>query len=206
MEGEFAKEILKCRRHISRQFFLLSQVKFFSKIELLDTKCQSNLVKFVSKRKCGFSAPSVYVYIYMYIYMKILWYVQNFTTTLNRAYIISSEKEPYFWSFLAIVSYCGVLLKRHDRKIGPILELTMYTLLKFFLISTNRYIYISNVGDRYRGWPEGSLFDSYNTKVYGRALLLSLGYTTPLYPWFDSYLIMLRVKQGSIKYYFLRLW
>ena len=83
--------------------------------------------------------------------MKILWYVQNFTTTLNRAYIISSEKEPYFWSFLAIVSYWGVLLKRHDRKMGPILELTMYTLLKFFLISTNRYIYISNVGDRYRG-------------------------------------------------------
>ena len=28
------------------------------------------------------------------------------------------------------------------------------------------------VGDSNRGWPEGSLFDSYYTKLLGRALLL----------------------------------
>ena len=38
--------------------------------------------------------------------------------------------------------------------------------------------YISKVGDHSRGWPEGSLFDSYYTKVYGRAILLSLDCST----------------------------
>ena len=32
----------------------------------------------------------------------------------------------------------------------------------------------SKVGDCSQGWPEGSLFNSYFTEVYGRALLLSL--------------------------------
>ena len=35
-------------------------------------------------------------------------------------------------------------------------------------------LFISKIGDRSRGWPEGSLFDSYYTKLLGRALLLSL--------------------------------
>ena len=37
------------------------------------------------------------------------------------------------------------------------------------------------VGDRSRGRPEGSLYDSYNTKVYRRVVLLSMdGSTLPL--------------------------
>ena len=35
-------------------------------------------------------------------------------------------------------------------------------------------IIVSKVGNRSRGWPEGSLFNSYYTEVWGRVLLLSL--------------------------------
>ena len=41
-------------------------------------------------------------------------------------------------------------------------------------------IYISKVGDCSWGRPEGSLFNSYYTEVYGRALLLSLNCSTLL--------------------------
>ena len=37
---------------------------------------------------------------------------------------------------------------------------------------------ISKLSDLSRGWPEGSLFNSYYNKVLGRALLLSLDYFT----------------------------
>ena len=37
---------------------------------------------------------------------------------------------------------------------------------------------VSKVGDRIRGWPEGSLFNSFYTKMLGRALLLSLDCST----------------------------
>ena len=50
----------------------------------------------------------------------------------------------------------------------------------------------SKVGDRTRGWPESSLFNSYCTKVY---------WITPLYPWSLPY----NVKQGSIKYHVFRM-
>ena len=40
---------------------------------------------------------------------------------------------------------------------------------------------VSKVGNLSRGWPEGSLLNSSYTKVYGRALLLSLDcFTLPL--------------------------
>ena len=54
-------------------------------------------------------------------------------------------------------------------------------------------------GDRSRGWPDGSLFDSYYTK--GATTLLGLLHFT-----LDTYLIILSVKQGGIKYHFLSLW
>ena len=64
-------------------------------------------------------------------------------------------------------------------------------------------VYISKVRDPSRGWPEGCLFD----------LLLHQGVRegATLYPGLlnfslDPYLIMLSVKQGSIKYHFLSLW
>ena len=54
-----------------------------------------------------------------------------------------------------------------------------------------------------RGWCEDSLFNSYYTKVMGRAPLFFLGL---LHFTFDLYLIMLSTKQGDIKYNFLSLW
>ena len=52
-----------------------------------------------------------------------------------------------------------------------------------------------------RVWPQGSLFDSYYTKVQVRALQLSQNWPNTL----DLYSIMLSVKQGDIKYHFLSL-
>ena len=51
--------------------------------------------------------------------------------------------------------------------------------------------------------PEGSLFNSYNTEVLGRALLFC---SELLHFTLDPYLITLSVKQGDIKYYFLSFW
>ena len=55
------------------------------------------------------------------------------------------------------------------------------------------------VGDRSQGRPEGSLFNSYEIEVYGRALLLSQDCST-------LHLILLSVLQGGIKYHFWSLW
>ena len=53
----------------------------------------------------------------------------------------------------------------------------------------------SKVSDHSRGWPEGSLFDSYNTKV-------STPFPGLLHFTLEPYLIMLSVKQGGIKFHF----
>ena len=48
-------------------------------------------------------------------------------------------------------------------------------------------INVIKAGDHSRGWPEGSLFNSYYTKVWGRALLLFLDCSTlPLIRTFSS--------------------
>ena len=57
---------------------------------------------------------------------------------------------------------------------------------------------LSKVGDHSRGWPKVSLFNSYYTK--GATPFPGLLHFT-----LDSYLIMLSVKQGSIKYHFFSL-
>ena len=62
---------------------------------------------------------------------------------------------------------------------------------------------MSKVGDLCRGWPKGSLFDSYYTKVYGRGATPFPGL---LHFTSDPYLIMPSVKQGGIKHHFLSLW
>ena len=54
----------------------------------------------------------------------------------------------------------------------------------------------STTTSRSRGRPEDSLFNSYYNKVLGRELLLFQDFTL------DPYLIILSVKQGSIKYHF----
>ena len=55
----------------------------------------------------------------------------------------------------------------------------------------------------FRGWPEGSLFNSYYNWGVGEGI-------TP-FPWLlhftlDTYIILLSVKQGGIKYHFESLW
>ena len=62
---------------------------------------------------------------------------------------------------------------------------------------------ISKVGDRSRGWPEGSLFISYYTEVLGESATPFQGL---LHFTLDPHLIVLSVKQGGIKYDFLSLW
>ena len=58
---------------------------------------------------------------------------------------------------------------------------------------------ISKVGDLSRGWAEGSLFNSYYTEVLGRGATPSPGL---LHFTLDTYLILLSVKHGGIKYHF----
>ena len=59
-------------------------------------------------------------------------------------------------------------------------------------------LYISKAGDRSRGRSEGSLFNSYYTAAW-RALIPFPGL---LHFTLDTYLILLSVKQGGIKYHF----
>ena len=71
---------------------------------------------------------------------------------------------------------------------------------------SRRTIQIFVVGESSRGWPEGSLFSSY----YAEVCVCVGGGATPfsglLHFTLDTYLIMLSVKQGDIKYHFLSLW
>ena len=59
------------------------------------------------------------------------------------------------------------------------------------------------VGDHSRGWPEGSLFNSLLHQGVGEG---ATPFSGLLNFTLDPYLIMLSVKQGGIKYHFLRLW
>ena len=73
----------------------------------------------------------------------------------------------------------SIILSRYQLKF----EFTVYTHTETHTQThTHTYIYIynkvSNVGDHSRGQPEGSLFNSYNTEVLGRALFLSLDCST----------------------------
>ena len=61
---------------------------------------------------------------------------------------------------------------------------------------------VSKVGEHSRGWPEGSLFDSYYTKCKGGRY--SFPWIASLY--LDPYLIMLSVKLGGIKFHFSSPW
>ena len=62
---------------------------------------------------------------------------------------------------------------------------------------------VSKVGDHSRRWPEGSLFDSLLHQGVGEG---ATPFPRLLHFTLDPYLIMLRVKQGGIKYHFLSLW
>ena len=63
-----------------------------------------------------------------------------------------------------------------------------------YLMPNPVYTYISKVGDRSRGWPEGSLHQGVgeDTTRFSGLLLFTL----------DPYLMILSVKQGGIKYHF----
>ena len=60
---------------------------------------------------------------------------------------------------------------------------------------------VNKVGDYSRGWPEGSLFNSYYTEVKSATPFPRLFHFI-----LDPYLIVLSAKQGSIKYHSLSLW
>ena len=62
-----------------------------------------------------------------------------------------------------------------------------------------RYNLVSEVGNRSQGRPEGSLFNSYYTKVYGEG---ATSFPALLHFTLDTYLLLLIVKQGGIKYHF----
>ena len=65
------------------------------------------------------------------------------------------------------------------------------------------YIYKSKVGDLCRGCPKGSFFDSYyTTDGVGEGVTPFPGL---LHFTLNTYLILLSVKQGGIKYHFLSL-
>ena len=59
------------------------------------------------------------------------------------------------------------------------------------------------VGNHSQGWPEGSFFDCLLYQGVGEGATPFPGL---LHFTLDSYLIMLSVKQGGIKYHFLSLW
>ena len=80
-----------------------------------------------------------------------------------------------------LISFCFIFLSKLRRivlaeKISLVLEISVFMMVLIYIYI---YIYIiSKVGDRSRGRPEGSLFNSYDTEVYGRVLLLSLDCST----------------------------
>ena len=80
------------------------------------------------------------------------------------------------------------LIVFHCRLSGSKSSQDSRTLLSILTYPNNK---VSKVGDRSRGLPEGSLFNSYYTSFPGL-----LHFTL------DTYLIMLNVKQRGIKYHF----
>ena len=77
-------------------------------------------------------------------------------------------------------------------------------LTKFYssvLINANNTC-ISKVGNLGREWPEGSFSIATTPRCRGGCY----SFSGLLHLTLDPYLIMLSVKQGSIKYYFLSLW
>ena len=90
---------------------------------------------------------------------------------------------------LSLVWFYGISTIVGYLRLNPVYTyiLNMYDLVCFglrhinhcWLFKAKSCLYISsNVGDRSRGRPEGSLFSSYFTEVLKRALLLSLDCST----------------------------
>ena len=86
-------------------------------------------------------------------------------------------------------SYYNICQNYFIQTLSIVFETAMYT-------QTSK---VSEVGDLSQGRTESSLFYSYFTKVSGWV-------ATPFLGWllftFDTYLILLSVKQGGIKYHF----
>ena len=89
--------------------------------------------------------------------------------------ISSKFAEPYHRSFSCQSMPWLHFLECCSKRVQVYIRLG--TVLKFFYTFIH-VICKSKVDDRCRWWLEGSLFNSYYTKVYGRALLLSLDCST----------------------------
>ena len=86
---------------------------------------------------------------------------------------------PYLLSYIYIYIYIYWLIHKKIRNCIPIeIFFSLFQAHHFEICMINYGISKNKVGGRSRGWPEGSLFDSYNIEVYGRALLLFLGCST----------------------------
>ena len=73
--------------------------------------------------------------------------------------------------------------------------------IPYKVLNIRIYKVVSKVGDCSQGQPESSLFDSYYTEVLGEG---ATSFPGLLHFTLDTHLIMLSVKQGGIKYYFVK--
>ena len=80
------------------------------------------------------------------------------------------EKDECFSLFFNIVS----LIWMHLVYLCPIIPIPSLKKVAIWSSKNSSKAYISKFGDCSQGWPQVSLFDSYYTNVFGRALLLSL--------------------------------
>ena len=126
---------------------------------------------------------------YLFVEVQLVYSKSPADCTANRNSLLS-KFEHWQWYPIDIISLS------HEKSD---LEFSIITLFLFpFQSQTCKS---RKVGDYSRGQPEGSLFNSYYTEVLRRTLLFSglLHFTL------DTYLIMLSVKQGVIKYHLLSL-
>ena len=128
------------------------------------------------------SMEKMYNYCYTWVVVEVyginemskIFFLNDVWSRLFNPIIDMGSNHP--WNHYQSLTPCGIF--------PPASQMTHLNLLHLISI-------ISKVGDRSRGWPEGSLFDSYYTHF---AELLH--FTN------DPYLIMLSVKQGGIQYHF----
>ena len=156
--SSFESEIMKIGQS-SHKMDSNSELNFQESTTILNacTKKSGNLLK--APRISSMLISSYIFDSYIFLYFRCLYLL--ISSTLISSYI--------FYAYIFLYLLC------------------LYLPISSMLISS--YIFYafkkSKAGDHCRGWPEGSLFDSYYTMVMGRALLLR--WIAPLYRWPVTY-------------------